>query len=74
MKQSKCHLPFPLKVVRTVIMLGSFYVFYVLVLLSEVRAHDDISDWHSGEPRHLTAKRVANRFRACFSGVSISEA
>lgn len=49
-------------------------MFYVLVLLSEVRAHDDISDWHSGEPRRLTAKRVENRFRACFGGVSMSEA
>lgn len=44
------------KVIHTVIMLRSFYVFYVLVLLSEVRAHDDINDWRSDEPRRLTAK------------------
>lgn len=43
--QSKCHLPFPLKVICTVIMLQSFHVFYVLMLFSELRPHNDISNW-----------------------------
>lgn len=39
---------------------------YVFVLWSEVRAHEDISDWRCGESRRLTAKGYGESIAGLF--------